>query len=48
MPGVVNKMTVLRHPYLIWRLGGFRLIIRVLAAKQGVPFLSIAKRLGSI
>jgi hypothetical protein len=44
MPGVVTKMTVIRHPVLLYRLGGFRLMVRVLRAKPGVPFLTIWMR----
>ena len=41
MPGVVNKTTVLRHPFLMFRLCGLRGVVRVLLAKRGVPFLTI-------
>jgi hypothetical protein len=41
MPGVVTKMTVLTCPRLLYRLGGLRLIVAVLRAKPGVPFLTV-------
>jgi hypothetical protein len=41
MPGVVTKMTVVRCPVQLYRLGGLRLIVAVLRAKPGVPFLTV-------
>jgi hypothetical protein len=41
MPGVVTKMTVLRNPILLYRLGGMRLIVAMLRARRNVPFLTV-------
>lgn len=41
MPGVVTKLTVLQYPVLLYRLGGLRLIVAVLRAEPGVPFLTV-------
>lgn len=41
MPGVITKRTILRHPLLLYRLGGFRLIWAMLLAKPGIPFLTL-------
>lgn len=41
MPGVVTKMTIIRHPVLLYRLGGLRLILAMLRAKPNTPFLTV-------
>jgi hypothetical protein len=41
MPGVVTKMTIIRHPVLLYRLGGLRLFVAMLRAKPGTPFLTV-------
>jgi hypothetical protein len=41
MPGLVTKMTVVRHPIALYRLGGLRLIVAVLRARPGTPFLTV-------
>jgi hypothetical protein len=48
MPGVVTKMTIIRHPVLMYRLCGLKGIVRVVRAKQGVPFLTIMIELGRV
>jgi hypothetical protein len=44
MPGVITKMTVLRAPVALYRLGGLRLIVAVLTAETGTPFLTVWMR----
>jgi len=44
MPGVVTKMTVFTHRREILALGGWRLIVAVLLAKPGTPFLTVFTR----
>jgi hypothetical protein len=48
MPGVVTKKAVLTHFPTIWRLGGFRLIMAMLQAKPGVPFLTVLMEINSL
>ena len=48
MPGVVTKMTVVRHPVLMFRLCGLRGVVRVLSAKRGIPFLTVLMAVGRI
>jgi hypothetical protein len=45
MPGVITKMSVLRAPVALYRLGGLRLIVAVLTARTGTPFLTVWIRL---
>lgn len=41
MLGVVTKITIVRHPILMYRLCGLRGLWLVVTAKRGVPFLTI-------
>jgi hypothetical protein len=41
MPGLITKKTVIQHPYLMYKLCGVRGIVKVLTAKQGLPFLTV-------
>jgi hypothetical protein len=41
MGGFVTKKTVFRHPVLIYRLGGIKLIVACLRAPKGSTFLSV-------
>lgn len=41
MPGVVTKLAVVTNPRELYRLGGLRLIVAVLMAKPGTPFLTV-------
>jgi hypothetical protein len=46
MTGVVTKMTVVRHPVLMYRLCGLWGLVEVILSR-GVPFLTVvARRLG--
>ena len=48
MPGTITKMTVLKHPVLMYRLCGLKGIILVVTAKRGVPFLTVLMAAGRI
>lgn len=48
MPGVITKLTVATNPVLMYRLCGWRGLLLVLTAKQGVPFLTVLVRCGRI
>jgi len=41
MPGVINKWNTLRNAKQIVKMGGFRLLLAVLIAKPGTPFLTV-------
>lgn len=41
MPGVIRKRHSITHGRQLFRLGGFRLIVAVLCAKPGTPFLTV-------
>ena len=41
MPGVVTKKAIVTNGYQLYRLGGLRLIVAVLLAKPGTPFLTV-------
>jgi hypothetical protein len=41
MNGFVTKMTVVRHPVLVFRLGGFKLLLACWKAPKGSTFLAI-------
>ena len=44
MSGVITKLTVFKCPVELYRLGGIRLILAVLLARRGTPFLTIYSR----
>ena len=46
MPGVITKTTILRAPVALYRLGGLRLIVAVIRAKSGTPFLTVCIECG--
>jgi len=48
MPGVVTKKAIVTHLPSLWQLGGLRLIVAMLWAKPGVPFLTILTEIGGV
>lgn len=41
MPGRISKRHVFTHGWELYRVGGLRLIVAVLQAKTGTPFLTV-------
>jgi hypothetical protein len=41
MPGVVTKRAVVTNLRQLYRMGGVKLIVAVLRAPQGTPFLTV-------
>jgi len=41
MPGRINKRHAITHCRELFRIGGLRLIVAVMLAKPGTPFLTI-------
>jgi hypothetical protein len=48
MPGVVTKRAILTNLGSLYRLGGLSLIVAMLRAKPGVPFLTVLMENGGI
>ena len=41
MPGTINKTNSLLNACQIIKMGGFKLLVAVLTAKTGTPFLTV-------
>jgi hypothetical protein len=48
MPGVVTKKAIVTNLPTLWQLGGLRLIVAMLRAKPGVPFLTVLMEINSL
>jgi hypothetical protein len=47
MPGVVTKKAIVTNLPSLYRLGGIRLIVAMLRAPAGVPFLTVLMEINS-
>jgi len=48
MPGVVSKKAIVTNLPTLYRLGGLHLIVAILWAKPGVPFLTVLMEIKGI
>ena len=48
MPGRINKIHAITQFRTIVKIGGLRLVVAVLLAKPGTPFLTVLAKTGNI
>ncbi len=46
MPGTITKRVLFTHTCQLYRMGGLRLIVAVMTARRGVPFLTVLMTVG--